>query len=128
MAFPPALAPFRIRSFRFQWPADLLTSLAFEMETLILSWYVLVETGSVVFLSVFGALGYGGTLLAPLVGVASDRIGHRAVLSAMRAIYGAVAATLAGLALTGALTPVLVCILAAITGLVRPSDMGLRGA
>jgi hypothetical protein len=23
------LAPFRVRSFRFQWPADLLTSLAF---------------------------------------------------------------------------------------------------
>ena len=43
----PALAPFRIRSYRFQWPADLLVSWAFEMETLILGWYVLVETGSV---------------------------------------------------------------------------------
>ncbi len=31
-----ALAPFRIRAFRFQWPADLTTSWAFEMETLIL--------------------------------------------------------------------------------------------
>src|SRR4051812_14960813 len=128
MAFPPALAPFRIRSFRFQWPADLLTSWAFEMETLILGWYVLVETGSVVFLSVFGALGYGGTLLAPMIGVVSDRIGHRAVLAGMRAIYAAVAATIAVLALTGALTPILVCVLAAITGLVRPCDMGLRSA
>ena len=34
---------------RFQWPADLLMSWAFEMETLILGWYVLVETGSVLF-------------------------------------------------------------------------------
>ena len=33
---PSALAPFRIRNYRFQWPADLLTSWAFEMETLIL--------------------------------------------------------------------------------------------
>ena len=33
-----ALAPFRIRSYRFQWPADLLTSWAFEMEALILGW------------------------------------------------------------------------------------------
>jgi hypothetical protein len=41
------LAPFGVRSFRFQWPADLLTSWAFEMETIILSWYVLVETRSV---------------------------------------------------------------------------------
>ena len=43
------LAPFAVRSFRFQWPADLATSWAFEMEALILSWYVLVETGSVLF-------------------------------------------------------------------------------
>jgi hypothetical protein len=33
-----------VRSFRFQWPADLLTSWAFEMEALILGWYVLVTT------------------------------------------------------------------------------------
>ena len=75
-----ALAPFRIRSYRFQWPADLLTSWAFEMETLILGWYVLVETNSVVMLTVFGALLYGGTLIAPIVGVWSDRIGHRNML------------------------------------------------
>src|SRR3546814_4799872 len=40
------LAPFHVRSFRFQWPADLSTSWAFEMETIILGWYVLVETRS----------------------------------------------------------------------------------
>jgi predicted MFS family arabinose efflux permease len=118
--------PFRIRSYRFQWPADLLTSWAFEMEALILGWYVLVETGSVLLLTVFGALGYGGTLIAPMLGVASDRIGHRMVLAGMRAVYAAVAATLLLLAIAGALTPLLVCVLAAIMGLVRPSDMGLR--
>ena len=62
-----ALAPFRIRSYRFQWPADLLTSWAFEMETLILGWYVLVETGSVVYLTIFGALQQVGTLVAPMM-------------------------------------------------------------
>ncbi len=123
-----ALAPFRIRSYRFQWPADLLTSWAFEMETLILGWYVLVETGSVVMLTLFGALLYGGTLIAPIVGVWSDRIGHRTMLSSMRAIYTLVAATLTALVFTGTLNPVIVVALAAITGLVRPSDMGLRGA
>ncbi len=46
-----ALAPFRVRSYRFQWPADTLTSWAFEMEVLILGWYILVETGSVVALT-----------------------------------------------------------------------------
>jgi MFS family permease len=127
MSRRPALAPFQVRSFRFQWPADLLTSWAFEMETLVLGWYVLVETGSVLWLTVFGALGYGGTLLAPMLGVASDRIGHRTVLCAMRAIYTTIAASLTVLAFVGALTPLVVCALAALTGLVRPSDLGLRG-
>jgi len=63
-----------------------------------------------------------------MLGVVSDRIGHRAVLATMRAVYAAVAATLMVLAFAGALTPVIVCVLAAITGMVRPSDMGLRGA
>src|SRR5690349_2605761 len=123
-----ALAPFRIRSYRFQWPADLLTSWAFEMETLILGWYVLVETNSVVMLTIFGALLYVGTLIAPIVGVWSDRIGHRNMLTGMRAIYALVAATLTTLAFTGALNPIIVMVCAAFTGLVRPSDMGLRGA
>ena len=70
------LAPFATRSFRFQWPADLLTSWAFEMETIILAWYVLVETGSVLWLTVFGALQYLGTLIAPVFGVVGDRVGH----------------------------------------------------
>jgi hypothetical protein len=37
---PLTLAAFRVRSFRFQWSADLVTSWAFEMETLMLSWLV----------------------------------------------------------------------------------------
>jgi MFS family permease len=123
-----ALAPFRIRSYRFQWPADLLTSWAFEMETLVLGWYVLVETDSVLMLTIFGALLYGGTLIAPIIGVWSDRLGHRAVLSSMRASYGLVAGALTLLAFTGTLRPEIVLVLAAFTGLVRPSDMGLRGA
>ncbi len=122
------LAPFRIRSYRFQWPADLLTSWAFEMETLILGWYVLVETNSVVMLTAFGALLYVGTLIAPIVGVWSDRIGHRNMLTGMRAIYALVAMTLMTLAFTGTLKPEIVLVLATFTGLVRPSDMGLRGA
>src|ERR1700742_3310291 len=86
-----ALAPFRIRSYRFQWPADMLTSWAFEMETLILGWYVLVATNSVVMLTVYGASLYGGTLIAPIVGVWSDRLGHRNMLTGMRTIYAVVA-------------------------------------
>jgi len=38
LARTSALAAIRIRNYRFQWPGDLLTSWAFEMETLILGW------------------------------------------------------------------------------------------
>ena len=80
----PALAPFRIRSFRFQWPADLLASWAFEMEGVILGWFVLVSTGSVLALAVFGSLQFLGTLISPLFGMAGDRIGNRNLICLMR--------------------------------------------
>jgi predicted MFS family arabinose efflux permease len=127
-ARPSALAPFRIRNYRFQWPADLLTSWAFEMETLILGWYVLVETGSVLLLTLFASLGYIGTLIAPMFGVAGDRIGHRDLLAMMRAVYAVLAATLMTLILTGHQSPLYVFIIAMLMGLVRPSDLGVRGA
>ena len=123
-----ALAPFRIRNYRFQWPADLLTSWAFEMETLILGWYILVETGSVLLLTVFASLGYIGTLVAPMFGVVGDRIGHRDLLAMMRATYAVLATVLMLLASTGHLSPIYVFAVAALMGIVRPSDLGVRGA
>jgi predicted MFS family arabinose efflux permease len=128
VARAPALAPFRVRSFRFQRPADLLTSWAFEMETLILGWYVLAETGSVLMLTVFGALQYLGTLIAPMFGVVGDRIGQRKLLCGMRAAYTVLAAALMVLAFAGALSPAPVLVIAALSGMVRPSDIGVRGA
>jgi MFS family permease len=123
-----ALSPFRVRSFRFQWPADLCTSWAFEMETLILGWYVLVESGSVLMLTIFGALQYLGTLIAPMMGVVGDRIGQRNLLCVMRAIYATLSAGLMTLAFAGQLSPELVLVFAAVLGIVRPSDMGIRSA
>lgn len=120
------LAPFRVHSFRFQWPADMATSWAFEMENLILGWYVLVETRSVLLLTVFASLLYIGTLLAPMFGVMADRIGHRNLLCAMRGVYATLATTLMILAYTDILTPVHVLVIAAMMGLVRPSDIGMR--
>src|SRR3954468_19579281 len=122
------LAPFRVRGFRFQWPADLLTSWAFEMETIILGWYVLVETGSVLWLTMFGASQYLGTLIAPLYGVVGDRLGHKTLLFGMRVAYAIFAVTLLTFALKGTVTPLVVLIIATLMGLVRPSDLGVRSA
>lgn len=126
MAAP--LAPFTVRSFRFQWPADLLMSWAYEMETLILGWYVLVETDSVFMLTLFGSLQYLGTLLAPFFGVAGDRIGRRTMLCASRAVYGVSAGALMTLALLDVLQPAYVFPIAFVTGLVRPSDIAMRSS
>jgi predicted MFS family arabinose efflux permease len=117
-----------VRSFRFQWPADLATSWAFEMEVLILGWYVLTATGSVQQLVVFGALAWLGSLFSPFFGVAGDRIGHRTLLCATRGVYALLAAVLATLTLSGALAPWHVFAIAAIAGLLRPSDLVMRHA
>jgi MFS family permease len=121
-------APFEVPSFRFQWPADLATSFAVEMENLILGWYVLAETHSVTMLTIFASLQYLGTLIAPLFGVAGDRVGHRNLLASMRGVYAACAVTLTILAFTGLLSPLWVMGVASVMGLVRPSDIGMRAA
>jgi MFS family permease len=121
-----ALAPFRLRSFRMQWLADLSTSWAFEMETIMLSWYILVETQSVLLLTLFASTQYIGTLLSPVFGVMGHRIGNKRVYCAMRACYTTLAAIMMLLVLTGALTPLYVFIISALLGMVRPSDLVLR--
>ncbi|MBC9877498.1 MFS transporter [Bradyrhizobium sp. INPA01-394B] len=123
-----ALAPFRIRNYRFQWPSDLLTSWAFEIETLVLGWYILVETGSVLLLTILASLQYLGTLIAPVLGMVGDRIGHRDLLVLLRLTYTVLASTIMVLALSGHLAPLKVMIIVTIMGLIRSSDLGLRSA
>jgi hypothetical protein len=123
-----AAAPFRIRNFRLVWPANLVASWAFEMEILILGWYIMVETGSVLLLALFGALQWAGTLLSPLFGVGGDRLGHRNLLCAMRVFYVVQATALMALAFAGLLSPPYVFVIATAMSLVRPSDMVMRFA
>jgi MFS family permease len=121
-----AFAPFRVRSFRFQWPADLATSWAFEMEALILGWYVLATTGSVQLLVVVGALAWLGSLFSPFFGILGDRVGVRRLLCLTRGGYALLAMTLAVLTLSGLLRPWHVLVVAGIAGLMKPSDMAMR--
>jgi MFS family permease len=123
-----SLAPFRVRSFRFQWPADLTTSWALEMETLILGWWVLVETESVLWLTLFGSLQFIGTLVAPMLGVLGTRLGFRTVLCTLRIIYTVKAAAMMVLALSGLLELEYVFALAIVMGIVRPADLVMRNA
>ncbi len=122
------LAPFRVRSFRFQWPADLLASWAQEMETLILNWYILVATESVVMLTLFASLQFLGTLLAPAIGSIADTLGRRTVLCCLRAAYACLASILMITGLSGTLTPEIVFGVAFCMGLIRPSDLVMRNS
>ncbi|HTM62273.1 MAG TPA: MFS transporter [Burkholderiales bacterium] len=96
------------------------------MEALILGWYILIETGSVESLVLFASLAWLGSLISPFFGIAGDRLGFRTLLYATRAAYAMFAGVLCVLALTHALKPWHVFTIAALVGLIRPSDMMLR--
>ena len=102
---PNFLSSFRIQSYRFQWGSDLLNSWAFEMETLILGWFVLVTTDSPFLLAAFAALTFSGTLLSPFFGVLADRVDRRTILIILRVIYGCLASVILLLALVGTVQP-----------------------
>ncbi len=120
------LAPFRLKSFRLQWAGDLAASWAFEMEMLMLGWFVLVQSGSVLALAAFGALQYAGSLFSPLVGVLGDRVGYAKLFWQTRLFYGLLAAVIWLMALTDTLTYGWVLLAAGISGALRPSDMVMR--
>jgi MFS family permease len=125
---PAIFEPFRIRNYRFQWTADLVTSWALEMETLVLGWYILIETGSVLLLTMFGALLFLGTLLSPMLGVIADRIGQRLLMCILRTFYVALSSIVILVVLAGNLTAELVLAIAFLSGLVRPSEQGIRSS
>ena len=129
-ANPPqsALAPFAVRSFRYQWPGDLATSWAIEMENIILAWYILVETQSVVMLTLFGSLQYLGTLFAPVLGVTGQRIGNKKTYCGLRLAFTTCAAITMTLAVSGVLMPLHVFFIGAAMSVVRPADMVMRYA
>lgn len=126
--FRSARSPFQVRSFRYQWPADFATSWAFEMEILVLGWYVLVESGSVLLLVIYGALQYTGALVSPFFGIAGDRLGYRVLFMLTRGLYAVAALTIVVLSYFDLLTPLVVIALATVVGMIRPSDLMMRYA
>ena len=96
------------------------------METLILGWYLLVETNSPLLVGLLGALRFGGTLLSPIYGVLADRLDRRAMLIAIRIIFFATAATIMILGLASVLEPWHILLLAAVVGLTRTAEHVVR--
>ena len=119
---------FSIRSFRFQWPADLLASWGYEMEALILGWYIFTTTDSVLMLTAFGALRFLGSLLSPWFGVAGDRWGSRKMMCIIRFSVLLLASCIAIFEFSDLLSIYLVFGLATLSGLIQPSDIVLRNS
>lgn len=119
-------ASFAIPSYRFQWLADVFSASGLEMETVILAWYVLVATDSPFLTALVAALRHGGSLIAPFAGVLADRMSRRTLLLALRVSYAALAASLAAAALLDALPIAWVFTVAALGGLLRPTEMLVR--
>jgi Na+/melibiose symporter-like transporter len=122
------LSPFQNKSFRFQWPSDLATSWALEMELIVLGWYILSASGSVVMLVLFGSLQFIGTLVSPFVGMIGDRIGFKKIIMISRSLYAFVALLLMFLSWSDELKPIRVLVIAGLVGMVRASDMMFRNS
>ena len=89
---------------------------------------MLVETGSVLLLTVFASLGYIGTLVAPMFGVVGDRIGHRDLLADDAHDLRGAGDHADDAGADGASHPDLRLCRRGKMGVVRPSDLGVRGA
>lgn len=98
------------------------------METLILAWYILTASDSVIILTLFASLQFLGTLLAPIFGSIADQVGRRTVLCGLRAFYTGLASVLMITGLTDTLTVEVVFAVAFLMGLVRPSDLVMRNS
>lgn len=98
------------------------------METLILAWYILVETDSPFLLAVVGALRFGGTLFSPVAGVMADRAALRQVMVWLRVALSVLACAIIVADVSGVLGPVVVLIIAAASGLLRPAEHIIRNA
>ena len=122
------LGSFSIRSYRYQWSADILSTWGYEMETLILGWYVLVQTDSPFLVALLGAARFSGTLISPIVGVYADRITRRSILVSMRFGFAALAFVLWVADYFDALNATVVIVVAAVAGLIRPSEMIIRNS
>lgn len=89
----------RHRDFRFVWSSEMLSLWGTEMETLILAWFVLTDTGSPLQVGLIGAARFGGILLSPIYGSIVDRFDRRKIQVFARAVSAGMAAVLMGLVL-----------------------------
>jgi len=97
-----------------------------EMEALILSWFVLTETGSPFLVGLLGALRFGGTLGGPFYGLLGDRMDRRKLLITNRSLIALLAVATFSLAFSGQLEAWHTFVIALVLGAGRMMDNVIR--
>jgi predicted MFS family arabinose efflux permease len=100
------LSPFaalRERNYRFILTVQVISLWAMEMEALVLTWFVLSDTGSPLQVGLIGAARFGGIFLSPIYGAIVDRFNRRSILLVVRGYNLSLALVFATLVLTDSL-------------------------
>ncbi len=117
---------FKRRNFRFFIASESLTRIGDQIETVVLAWVVLVETGQPALLGVFAALRFLGTLIAPVFGELVDRYDRRMLMISGRLVSASIAAIILLIAFSGELEVWHLFILSTISGFARTFSNVMR--
>ena len=115
-----------IVGYRRLWLSDIALNWAEIIEMIVLSWYILQETGSPTLLGLYGALRFTGTLAAPFFGVFVDRFGRRKILLFSRISFVVLSSSILLISIIGTLSIVPILIISSLVGLSRSLDMIVR--
>ena len=96
------------------------------MELVILSWFILAESNSPFILGIYGALRFGGTLIAPVIGLIADTVGRKKMLITVRISFLLNSIVGLSLSILGILNVWKILIMAAFLGLSKTSEMIVR--
>ncbi len=118
----------RERNYRILWISTVVTSGAMQMETVVLSWYILQVTGSPFLVGLLTAFRTGATMFGTVAGTLADRMSRKGLVMADQIIMVLVAAIMIVLLVTKTIQPWHVFAGAAVTGLARVFDQPARQA
>jgi len=116
------LRSFQVRNYRFLWASSTSVRFAEQMQLLVLSWFVVTGTESLLLLGLFGALRFSGTLFGAAYGVVVDRSNRRRLLIGVRLTVCVLSTVILLLVVTDRLELWHVFVLTGVGGLARAFD------
>jgi len=118
----------RHQSFRRLWVTTLLSSTARWADLIVVGWLTLELTDSALMVGIVTACKMAGYILAPLMGVAADRMDRRKLLIVASIISGSLTALMLVLLMTGSLTVSYLIALSLLSSLTWALDYPARQA